>query len=208
MDNVIDRFRTGHHNAHHLLDVFANQLRAFEHGRMPDMLLMRDIVDCLNRYAAIGEDAYEGELIDALTRADGRFASARLVLTTEHAAITELGGRCQRLIEDMIGGIVHSRTELLAPGWRYLRRYQAHLSRERSYLHNHRRDSGAAGPAQHLHQSLPKDPLTEFTDLCNRVTHATAHLATDEFGLSVCAACGTDAAAAGGKLLTSEQDRA
>lgn len=208
MDTVINRFRTGHRNAHHLLEVFANQLHAFEQGRTPDMLLMRDIVDYLNRYAGIGDDAYEGELIDALARADNRFASARLVLTTEHAAISELGGRCQRLIEDMVSGIVHSRTELLAPGRRYLQKYQAHLRREQSYLHQHGGDIGAAAATQHLHQPLLQDPMTEFTDLCERVTQATAYPATDEFGLSVCPACGTDAATAGSTLMTGEQNRA
>ncbi|MDN5849042.1 MAG: hypothetical protein L0H63_05305 [Nitrococcus sp.] len=203
MDTVINRFRSGHDNAHHLLDVFAYQLRAFEHGRTPDMLLMRDILDCLNRYAAIGEDAYEGELIDALTRANGDFASARLVLTTEHAAITELGRRCLGLIEDMVGGIVYSRSELLIPGQRYVRIYQAHLRRERAYLHQHR-DTNSGTAAQYVYQPLPKDPMAEFTDLSERITQATTHLATDEFGLSVCAACGTDTAAAGDTLLTAE----
>lgn len=199
MDTAVNRYRAGHHNARRLLDVLANQLRAFEHGRTPDMLLMRDILDCLNRYAAIGDGAYESGLIDALTRADGRFAPARLVLTTEHEAITEIGQRCLALLEDMIGGVMISRSELLTPGRRYLRIYQDHLRRERSYLqrYRHRHETGDA-VAKRLSQPLPEDPIGEFTDLCERITQATTRLETDEFGLSVCAACGTDATSTGG----------
>lgn len=197
MDTAVNRYRAVHRNARRLLDVLANQLRAFEHGKTPDMLLMRDILDCLNRYAAIGDNAYEGELIDALTRADSRFAPARLVLTTEHAAITELGQRCLALLEDMIGGVVVSRSELLTPGQRFLRIYQDHLRRERSYLQRHRRKTGRA-VTENLRQPLPDDPIREFTDLCDRITQATTRPETDEFGLSVCGACGTDTASSGG----------
>lgn len=199
MDTAVNRYRTGHHNARRLLDVLANQLRAFEQSRTPDMLLMRDIFDCLNRYAAIGDDAYESGLIDALTRADARFAPARLVLTTEHAAITEVGQRCLALLEDMIGGVMVSRSELLTPGRRYLQIYQYHLRREQSYLQRHRHETGGNAVAERLSQPLPEDPMEEFTDLCERITQATTRLETDEFGLSVCAACGTtDAASTGG----------
>lgn len=197
MDTAVNRYRTGHHNARRLLEVLANQLRAFEQGRTPDMLLMRDILDCLNRYAAIGDGAYESGLIDALTRADGRFAPARLVLTTEHEAITEVGQRCLALLEDMIAGVMIPRSDLLTPGRRYLRIYQDHLRRERSYLQRHRHEISDT-VAECLPQPLPEDPIGEFTDLCERITQATAQLETDEFGLSVCAACGTDAASTGG----------
>ncbi|MCO6441745.1 MAG: hypothetical protein J5I81_11785 [Nitrococcus mobilis] len=194
MKTAINRFQAGHCNVQRLLDVFSNQLHAFERGRTPSMLLMHDIVDCLNRYAAIGDDAYEGELIDALTQADDRFAPARLVLTTEHEVIIELGERCLALIEDMVGSIVVSRSALLTPARRYLRIYQEHLKRERSYLQRHRRESTDAAIVGYPHQP---DPMEEFTDLCKRITQATAYLETDEFGLAVCAACGSDAAANG-----------
>lgn len=197
MDTAVNRFRAGHYNARRLLDVLANQLRAFEQGKTPDMLLMRDILDCLNRYAATGDNAYESGLMDALTQADGRFAPARLVLTTEHEAITELGERCLALLEDMISGIVHPRLELLTPGQRYLQIYRTHLRREWAYLQRHRREIGAS-VAPPPSQSLPEDPIGEFANLCERITQATAHLETDEFGLAVCAACGTDATSAGG----------
>lgn len=193
MDTIANRYRVGHHNARRLLGVLANQLRAFEHGRTPDLLLMRDILDCLNRYVAISDGAYESRLIDALTRADDHFAPARLVLTTEHEAITEIGQRCLALLEDMIGGIVVPRSELLTPGQRYLRIYQDHLRRERSYLKRHRNEIDET-IATHLRQPLPEDPIGEFKDLCERITQAAAHWETDEFGLSVCPACGTDAA--------------
>ncbi|EAR21179.1 hypothetical protein [Nitrococcus mobilis] len=197
MSTAIDRFQAGQRNVQRLLDVFSNQLRAFARGRTPDMLLMHDIVDCLNRYAAIGDDAYEGELIDALTQADDRFAPARLVLTTEHEAIIELGERCLALIEDMIGSIVVSRSALLTPARRYLRIYQEHLRRERSYLQRHRHRSTDDTAPDRPYRPLPRDPLEEFTDLCERITQTVEHLETDEFGLSVCAACGSDATSNG-----------
>lgn len=197
MNTAINRFQAGHRNVQRLLDVFSNQLDAFARGRTPDMLLMHDIVDCLNRYAAIGDDAYEGELIDALTQADDRFAPARLVLTTEHEVIIELGERCLALIEDMVGSIVVSRSALLTPALRYLRIYQEHLKRERSYLRRYRRGSTGDTTLNQPSRPLPRDPMKEFTDLCQRITQTAAYLETDEFGLSVCAACGSDATSNG-----------
>lgn len=197
MDSPVSRYRVAHHNARRLLDVFANQLHAFEQGRMPDMLLMRDIFACLNRYVAIGDNTYESELIEALTQTDNCFAPARLVLTTEHAAITELGRRCLALIEDMLDGVMVSRSELLTPGKRYLRIYRAHLKREQSYIQRYQCETEGSA-AGYFAQSLPEEPIEEFTDLCERITQAVKQLETDDFGLSVCAACGTDSSSIGG----------
>lgn len=194
MSTTITRFRAGHRNLHRLLNVFARQLRAFEQGRTPDLGLMRDIIDYLNRYAAVGDEAYEGRLIDELARSNAHFAPARLVLTTEHEAITDLGKHCLALTEDIIGGALLARPRLLIPARRYLRMYRAHLRRERLYLLRHRRETGDV-LAGHLRQPLlPVGPLGEYPDLHDRVRQATATRATDELGQPVCPACTVDAA--------------
>lgn len=192
MDATSSHFHGGHRNATRLLNVFTRQLRAFERGRTPDMLLLRDIVDCLNRYTAIERDAFEATLIADLTRADNHFAPARLVLTTEHGAINELGRRCLEHIESIIDGALLPRPELVVPARRYLQMYRNHLRRERLYLRRHDRDF--AGGHGWLHQPhLPRDPLDEYPNLRHHITQATAPRSTDESGQPLCPACAADA---------------
>lgn len=193
MDTTISRFRVGHRNANRLLNVFTRQLGAFEHGRTPDMLLVRDIVDCLNRYAAAGSRALETALIDDLTHADGDFAATRLVLTTEHGVITELGKHCLDRIEDIIAGTLLTRSKLLTPAQRYVRMYRNHLRRERLYLRRHER--GTVGEGKRRRQ-LPAEPLADFPDLRDRIARATAWRSFDESGQPVCPACAVDAVVA------------
>lgn len=165
-----------HHNMHRLLDVFSSQLHAFEHAHTPDLLLMHDIVDCLNRYLAISDGA-----------------PARLVPGAGQATIGELGERCLAQIEDMIGGAVVSRSQLLAPGRRYLQLFEDKLRRERSSLLRPRDETDNDLRIDAFCQTGREDPVGEFTNSCKRILEVTAQLETDEFGFAVCVACGTTA---------------
>lgn len=198
MDAAGYPLQAGHHNMRRLLDVFSSQLHAFEHGRTPDLLLMHDILDCLNRYVAISDGVAQDGSNDALSEADASVAPARLVLNADQEAIGELGERCLALIEDMIGGVVVSRSELLTPGRRYLRLFQDHLRREQAYLQRYRRETSDGPLLDSLCQPRPGDPRGEFMNLCKRILEVTAQLKSDEFGLSVCAACGIAAASGAG----------
>ena len=166
-----------HNNMRRLLDVFSSQLHAFEHACTPDLLSMHDILDCLNRYLAISDAT-----------------PARLVPGAGQATIGELGERCLAHIEDMLGGIVVSRSQLLAPGRRYLQLFEDRLRRERTILGRHGGETDDALRIDPLGQPGPEDPMGEFTTLCKRLLEVTAQLETDEFGLTVCAACGSAAA--------------
>ena len=166
-----------HDNMRRLLDVFSGQLHAFEHARTPDLQLMHEILDCLNRYLAISEAA-----------------PARLVPGAGQATIGELGDRCLAQIEDMIGGVVVPRSQLLAPGRRYLQLFEDKLIRERASLPRPGDETDNDLQIDAFRQTGREDPMGEFTSLCKRILEVTAQLETDEFGFAVCAACGTTAA--------------
>lgn len=199
MDAAGYRLQAAHHNMRRLRDVFSSQLHAFEHGRTLDLLLMHDVLDCLNHYVAISDSAYRDGLGNALG-GDGGDTPARLVPNADQEAIGGLGERCLALIEDMIGGVVVSRSMLLTPGRRYLQLFENHLRGERAFLQRHRGETSDDTPIDSLCPPRADDPpMGEFTKRCKRLLEVTAQLETDECGLSVCAACGIAATSSAGE---------
>ncbi|WP_435101402.1 hypothetical protein [Arhodomonas sp. AD133] len=193
MSTAIYDFRTGLSHLDQLLDVLRRQLIAFEQGRTPDMLLMHDIIDCLNRYTTVSEQGWEGELLDDLARADYRFGPARVVLTTEHDTLTQLGTHCLAVVEDIIAGAVITRPELATPVRHYIRLLRTHLRRERAYLRGHRAASSGL-PARRHRPLRRQQPVEAFADLQDRIRQARATRQRDTTGTPVCAACAIDTA--------------
>ncbi len=194
MDTATACFRNGHRHIRRLLEVFSYQLNAFEHGWLPNVSLMSDVVSCLDRYAGTGSEAYESRLLDRLAESDRRFAPARLVLTTEHGMIHELGERCLAILRGIDRGVLFARSELLLPAQRFQSAYRAHLRREERYLRLHPcriEYSLARIAAEQL--SLPEQPIRDFPDLHHRITQAMTRWGIDHSGQLLCSACAADA---------------
>jgi len=180
----------GHRHLDRLLNVLQRQLDAFEHGLTPDMALMRDLIDCLNRYAV----ADEGELIDEMAREDDRFAPARVVLTTEHQILAGLGERCLAVLDDITDDRIVTRSTLTIPMRRLIRLFRAHIEREHGYVCRHRA-TGLAGVRSGSHRGRRRQQQAlaqTFSDLQDRMRRATATTRRDSSGTLVCRACAVE----------------
>jgi len=176
----------GHRHLRRLLAMLDRQADAFQRGRTPDVALMRDVIDCLNRYVEAGE----GKLVDQMALENDRFAPARVVLTTEHQILVGLGEHCLTVLDDVIDGQIVARATLTNPTRRLIRLFRAHLAREHGYVRRYQ--PGCLAGVQNGSRRTVREHRASMEilgDLRDRIRQAAAKTHKGLSGALVCPAC-------------------
>lgn len=189
MSPAIAEIHAGHRDITYLLHVLGHQVGAFQTGRTPDVLLMRDIVARLNEYAADGCDGRERRAIEGIARQETTATPQCVTLTTEHSEIRNLGERVLTVIDDIAQGLLLPRSALTDPCRRFIRMFRGHLHRERGYLKRH--GAALSRPAALPDDMNPADQglAGRLGGLRERISRARRNAHLVGRGQRVCRAC-------------------
>lgn len=193
MSPSITEIHAGHEDITYLLHVLGQQVGAFQAGRTPDVLLMRDIVARLNEYAADGCDGGERGTIERIARRDTTATPHCVTLTTEHSELRRLGESVLTVIDDVAQGLLLPRSAVVTPCRQFIRMFRGHLHRERAYLKDH-----GAAPSRSADLSDRRDRASDGTagrlgGLRRRISRARRNAHLVGRGQRVCGACDIEA---------------
>lgn len=128
--NTLDGLREEHRELRGLLAILERQLMSTGDGGSPDFEVMAELLDYLGDEPERHHHRFEARLLECLCRRDGGFTRLAAELNTERGRVATRGRRLQRMVGEVLDGLLVPRRRLARLGLRYVLGYRALMARE------------------------------------------------------------------------------
>lgn len=128
--NTLDGLREEHRELHGLLAILERQLLSTHDGGSPDFEVMAELLDYLGDEPERHHHRLEARLLERLGERAPHLANAAGALNRERGRVVTAGRKLQRMVSEVLDGLMIPRQRLTRLGLRYVHGYQALIARE------------------------------------------------------------------------------